>query len=227
MDQIVGRSKPLNYPAVLDSPIPFHIMVTDVDSLTTRVPGRFESRHDLYQALQASMWLPLAARGTTRFRDYNAIDGGVLVAHPFMIAERDETVTHILSLSTRPMGSMRANISTMNRFVGLRLNRTRKGLGPAHIEAVRAYKNARVRIEAQRTKPTQTPAILDLAPMPQRAEVIRHESSSWLLLEGARTGYEVVYAAFEGKWRRPMLRLVVPDHNREHFPYPTHPDVDA
>jgi hypothetical protein len=71
------------------------------------------------------------------------------------------------------------------------------------------------------------PAILDLAPLPQRAEVVRHESSSWLLLEGARTGYEVVYAAFQGIWRRPMLRLVVPDHSRDDFPYPIRSDEDA
>ena len=226
MDEIVGRKKPLNYPAVLASPIPFHIMITDVDAMTTRAPSEFHSQQDLYQALQASMWLPLAARGTARFRDYNAIDGGVLTAHPFMVAEADETVTHVLSLSTRPMGSMRGGTSAMNRFVGFRLDRTRKGLGSRYVEAVRTYKAARSRVEAERTRPARSPAVLDLAPLPQRAEVIRHESSSWLLLEGARTGYEVIYAALEGVWRRPMLRLVVPDHNRPSFPYRTWSDGD-
>ena len=36
-----------------------------------------------------------------------------------------------------------------------------------------------------------------------------------------------VYAAFEGRWRRPMLRLVVPEHYRVNFPYRTQSDEDA
>ncbi|GAA0512744.1 patatin family protein [Paractinoplanes deccanensis] len=220
LGDIVGERKPLSYEAVLKSEIPVHIMVTDIDNLTTRAPADFSSAADLLSALRASMWLPLAVRGASPFRDFRGIDGGVLTAHPFLIAEKDERVTHILSLSTRPMGSTRPGVSLLNRYVGFRLDRLRAGLGRGYVDAVRTYKQARRRIEDERLHPARRPYILDLAPLPRHAEVIRHESNPWLLLEGARSGYEVVYSAVERKYRRAMLRLTVPDHNRAEFLFP-------
>jgi predicted patatin/cPLA2 family phospholipase len=222
LDEIVEIAKPLNYPRVRSSPIPLRIMVTDVDTLQTRLAADFSSDDDLRSALRATMWLPLAVPGATAYRGYRAIDGGVLKAHPFLIAQRTEVdpPTHILSLSTRPMGSMRPGVSWLNRYVGYRLNRLRPGLGASHIQSILEYKAARRSIEGERTNPQSRPYILDLAPLPSQIEVIRHEMNPWLLMQGARDGYEVVYYAVEGRYRRAMPRLIAPGHGRDDFHFP-------
>jgi predicted patatin/cPLA2 family phospholipase len=222
LDEIVQFTKPMDYLAVRSSPIPLCIMVTNVDDLDTVLARDFTCDEDLRAALRASMWLPIAVPGTTEFRGFRAVDGGVLTAHPFIVAQgvKDKPPTHVLSLSTRPMDSMRPGVSMLNRYVGVRLNRIRRGLGTAHLRSVREYKQARIDIERQRTHPVPEPYILDLAPMAARPEVVRHEMNPWLLMQGARDGYEVAYFALEGRYRRAMPRLVIPDHGRHDFRFP-------
>ncbi|MGK5684885.1 patatin-like phospholipase family protein [Actinoplanes sp. URMC 104] len=222
LDTVVHTIKPLDYRAVLDSPIPLHLMVTNVDNLRTEVIRDFESTDDFRQALRATIWLPIAVPGAAQFRSYRAVDGGVLTAHPFQVVPRtgDDAYTHVLSLSTRPMGTSRGRVTAFNRFVGLRLNRLRQDLGTGYLQAVRTYRRARREIEAQRLDPRPAPYVLDLAPLPGQPEVMRHEMNPWLLLEGARAGYETIYYAVEGVRRRAMPRLMVPDHNRSDFRFP-------
>ncbi|MCW2141023.1 Patatin-like phospholipase [Actinoplanes cyaneus] len=222
LDEVVALTKPLDFAGVRASSIPLHIMVTDVDQLQTRLIYPFPSDEDLLNALRASMWLPLAVPGAPRFHGYRAIDGGVLTAHPFMVARglRDEAPTHILSLSTRPMGSMRPGVSWLNQYVGRHLDRVRPGLGTSHLRSITAYKAARRAIEPERMNPRTEPYILDLAPLPHRPELVRHEMNKWLLIEGARDGYEVAYYAVEGRYRRAMPRLIAPGHGREDFRFP-------
>jgi predicted patatin/cPLA2 family phospholipase len=222
LDTVVHIVKPLEYSAVLASPVPLHLMITNVDKLRTEVIDGFSSADDLREALRASIWLPIAVPGTSRFRGYRAIDGGVLTAHPFQVVPREgeQAYSHILSLSTRPMGTARGKVTLFNRFVGSRLNRLQPGLGTGYIEAVRVYRQARRAAEAERTSPEPNPYLLDLAPLPGQPEVVRHEKNPWLLLEGARAGYEAVYYAFAGVRRRAMPRLTIPDHNRSDFRFP-------
>jgi predicted patatin/cPLA2 family phospholipase len=218
LDTVVHTIKPLDYAAVLASPVPLHVMITNVDALRTEVIDSFTSPEDFRQALRASIWLPIAVPGATPFRDYRAVDGGVLTAHAFQVIPDD--YTHVLSLSTRPMGTSRGKVTLFNRFVGSRLNRFRPGLGSGYLDAVHTYRRARQDVEAQRRHPRPGPYVLDLAPLPGQPEVLRHEMNPWLLLEGARAGYEVVYYAIEGVRRRAMPRLMVPDHNRSDFRFP-------
>ncbi|MEU8817039.1 patatin-like phospholipase family protein [Actinoplanes sp. NPDC048796] len=226
LDEIVHFTKPMDYASVRSSPIPLCIMVTNVDDLDTVLARDFTSDDDLRAALRASMWLPIAVPGTTSFRGFRAVDGGVLTAHPFLVAQRTEDAppTHVLSLSTRPMGSMRPGVSWLNRYVGTRLNRIRPGLGTGHLRSVQEYKQARVALERQRAEPVPGPYILDLAPLPAQREVVRHEMNPWRLFQGARDGYEVAYFALEGRYRRAMPRLVIPDHGRHDFRFPV--DLD-
>lgn len=222
LDTVVHTVKPLDYAAVLASPIPLHVMITNVDALRTEVVSNFASAEEFREGLRASIWLPIAVPGASRFRDYRAIDGGVLTAHPFQVVPRagDLAYTHVLSLSTRPMGTGRRKVTLFNRFVASRLNRLRTGLGTGYLEAVAAYRQARRMVEGERMNPKPGPYVLDLAPLPGQPEVVRHEMDPWLLLEGARAGYEAIYYAIEGIRRRAMPRLMIPDHNRSDFRFP-------
>ncbi|HEX5115396.1 MAG TPA: hypothetical protein VFW65_09400 [Pseudonocardiaceae bacterium] len=82
-DVVLTQRKPLDYDAIIASPQRLHVMVTDVDDLVPLTVGEFESVADLRSALQASVWLPAAVRGTATFRGHRPIDGGVLRFHPF------------------------------------------------------------------------------------------------------------------------------------------------
>lgn len=77
-----------------------HVAVTDVDSATVRQVSEFDSSDDLANALVAGCWLPMLAGPPFVFRNYRALDGGLLLEHPARAAA-EGGCTHVLVLSTR------------------------------------------------------------------------------------------------------------------------------
>lgn len=201
---VVDQVKPLNYDAVIASPIPLHIAVTLADEIRTEVVSGYTSRADLRSALIASAWLPVAVRGTTDFRGKRAVDGGVLTPHPYRIALRDGC-THVLSLSTRPIRPPRERASLSQRYVGRHLNRIKEGLGTAYLTAMRSYRTERRMLQRRMIEPGEPPYVLDLAPLGWMPEVKRHEMDPGRIITGARGAYEVMYCAMER--RDPALIL--------------------
>jgi predicted patatin/cPLA2 family phospholipase len=221
-DVVIERAKPLDYDAVLASPIPLHVAVTFVDTLTAEVVSGFESKEDLKSALRASGWLPLATDGTATFRGRPAVDGGALVAHPFRFAI-DDGCTHVLSLSTRPMAPPRQRLTLLQRYAAWRMEGLRRGLGAAYVRGVRAYAKERADLARARTVADSTPCVLDLAPLPGTPEIKRHEMDRGRLLEGARGAYEVIVLAIEKKHVRVIPRLTIPEHEHAQLPAGTGP----
>jgi predicted patatin/cPLA2 family phospholipase len=208
-DDVLEVRKPLDYAAIIKSPQRLHVMVTDVDDLSTLDVSDFESPEDLRSALRASAWLPLAIRGTAQFRGHRAIDGGVLRFHPFRAAVADGC-THVLSLSTRPIAPPKIRISMTNWVVATYLERVRPGLGKGFLAGVREYLfQDKPYLVRSRTSPDENVAVLDLAPLPGTPEVLRHETDRGRLNEGARSGYRVVHLALEGTEAVIVSRLTV------------------
>ncbi|ANP56510.1 hypothetical protein AVL59_14735 [Streptomyces griseochromogenes] len=207
IDRVVGEVKRLDYERVLGSDIPLHVMITDVDGLETLDVTGFEDRADLAAALRSTCWLPLAVSGTCPYRGLRTVDGGVLTAHPFLLARKQ--CTHVLSLSTRPMAKPRTGPTLLNRIVERRLERLRPGLGRGYVRSVEEYRAARLGLHRERRTPTARPHVLDLAPVPGTPEVKRHEMGFGKLIAGARAGYEVMYWAVEKEYRRAIPRMTV------------------
>ncbi|WUH96005.1 patatin-like phospholipase family protein [Streptomyces sp. NBC_00433] len=206
--EVLETGKPLDYEAVLASPVPLQVMITDVDAIRTLSVKDFADRADLREALQSSCWLPIAVSGTYSFRGRRTVDGGVLTAHPFMIAQ--EECTHVLSLSTRAMAPPRNRMSLMNRIVSCYLERLRAGLGSGYLSAVSHYRSERVRLAEQRLRPSGPPYVLDLAPTYGAPEVSRHEvNPGRLLLDGAAVGHEIVHWAVEGTYIQAVPRMML------------------
>ncbi|MFK0169456.1 patatin-like phospholipase family protein [Streptomyces sp. NPDC090306] len=209
VDEVLEHIKPLHYERVIASAVPLVVMVTDVARMRTVEAGRFRDRDDLKSALRASCWLPLALSGTCDFRGLRAVDGGVLTAHPFLLARR--TCSHVLSLSTRPMRPASRRTSFLSRVVHNRLNRLRPGLGEGYLDAVDVYRTERVRLAQQRLRSETPPHVLDLAPPLGSPEVRRHERDvGRLVLDGAVIGHEVMHWAVEGVRARAIPRIVFP-----------------
>lgn len=198
-DDVMTRRKPLDFQSIIDDPVRLHVMVTDVDRLAALDVCRFDSPEDLRAAVRASAWLPVAAKGTARFRGRRAIDGAVLQFHPFRAALLDGC-THILSLSTRPITPPATALSPSTYLVAGYLESMRRGLGSGMIAALRQYLSEdKPRLIRNRLAPENSLAILDLAPLPGTREVKRHETRSGMLINGARDGYRLVHLVLEGE----------------------------
>lgn len=198
-DEVLKDIKPLDYEYVISSPVKLHVLITLVDRMETLVAEQFSSVEDLREALHASSWLPVALKGTTTFRGERAIDGGVLTSLPYRAALSD-SCTHILSLSTHPIGAVKGDITPLNRYTKRHLNKLRRGLGDAYIQALgQKNEDQRMFASARISHDGQKPFILDLAPLSGTPDVKRHELSAYKLIEAARSAYEVMYAALEGR----------------------------
>ncbi|HEX3589501.1 MAG TPA: patatin-like phospholipase family protein [Pseudonocardiaceae bacterium] len=196
-DVVLAQRKPLDYDGILASAQRLHVMVTDVDDLVALDVSDFTSARDLRSALQASAWLPIAVRGTATFRGHRAVDGGVLRFHPFRAAQADGC-THILSLSTRPMGTARAQPSWTSPLVAQSLDRIRPGLGAGFVTSIRQYVTEdRPYLTRSMLAPDDPPAVLDVAPLRGTPEVKRHEQDRGRLLDAARTAYQMLHLALE------------------------------
>lgn len=197
--EVVAVRKPLDYPGVLASKVPLKVAVTDVDGLKTSLAEDFVDPAELEQALLASSWLPIGVRGTTRFRGQRAVDGGVLTALPFRLALSDGC-THVLSLSTRPMGPPGSGISMVHRYTYRYLERIQPGLGAGYLDAIRQKHQDQAMLRAKRDEAaSEAPYILDLAPLPGTREVKRHEMRLGPLVEAGASAAEVMYCAIEGR----------------------------
>lgn len=198
-DVVLAERKPLAYQTILESPQRLHVTVTDVDTLEPSDVTDFESVDDLRSALQASAWLPIAVRGTATFRGHRAIDGGVLRFHPFRAALLDGC-THILSLSTRPLGTLRSQPPWSNPLLAQHLDRLRPGLGAGFTASLRQYlAEDRPYLVRSMREPDDRPAVLDVPPLPGTPEVKRHETDRGKLLDGARSAYRAAYLALENE----------------------------
>lgn len=220
---VLKNVKPLDYEYVLKSPIPLHIAITLVDELKTIITGSLSSVEDLREALMASTWLPVAVKGTSYYHGERAIDGGVLTALPFRLALRD-SCTHVLSLSTHPMGRTSDHLSLLNRYTKIHLNKLKPGLGDGYIEALGQKYNDQRSLEQMRFSNSDSgPSIFDIAPLAGTPDVKRHELQQYKLIEAARSAYEVMYAALEGKpsssirngWIRAVPRFAIAERDHD------------
>jgi predicted patatin/cPLA2 family phospholipase len=196
---ILDAIKPLDYEGVIKSPIPLNISITLIDEMQTVVANSFDSASDLKEALQASAWLPVAVSGTATYKGKRAVDGGVLTALPFRLALQG-SCTHILLLSTHPMGRISAKPSLLARYTRRHLNNLRAGLGDGYLTALETkYQDQSMLASARNATEYSEPYIFDAAPLPGTPDVKRHELRPARLIEAAQRAYEVMYAMLRGK----------------------------
>ncbi|MDA1360595.1 patatin-like phospholipase family protein [Glycomyces luteolus] len=196
-DEVLETIKPLDFEKILKNPAEFHITISLVDSLTPIGPHEFESREDLKSALKASCWMPVAVPGTGMFRGQRALDGGVLTAHPSLLAIEDGC-THVLSLSTKPIKPPPTRLSKGRRFSVAYLERIQKGLGQAYVASQLQYCTQRKQLQRWMTEPDPGAKVLDLAPLPWMKEVGNQTRDRDVLINAARHAHAVMAAAIQG-----------------------------
>jgi predicted patatin/cPLA2 family phospholipase len=197
-DTVLGELEPLDYDSVLDSKVPLHVAVTLVDELRTEVVSEFQSKQDLIDALRASTWLPIAIRGTASFRGRRAIDGSMLTIHPYRLALADGC-THVLSLSSRPVGGRGREFPLSRMYWHWRLNQLQPGLAKANVRAKRDYHEDRPALEERSRAPGEPPYVLDIAPLRGMPSLTPFERRAERLITAARWAYNVMAAAIKNE----------------------------
>lgn len=102
LDHVIHNVHPLDFDAVLSSPIPLKVVASSLDTLKPVLLEDFEHKKDMIQCLRASANVPEVAGGPVYHRGHRLVDAAVFEAVPFRSAIADGC-THILVLCTRPV----------------------------------------------------------------------------------------------------------------------------
>jgi predicted patatin/cPLA2 family phospholipase len=197
-DDVFGSAKALDYQAAIESPVSLVLTVTDVDAAETVAVQDFATTGELESILRASVHLPSAVRGVAEFGGRRLLDGAVLTPLPFRLAV-DDGCTHVLSLSTFRIRKSRKRQPTWQYPFSLYLERMRRGLGMAYLEAQRQRLRDREWLMQRSCTPSvYGPHVLDLAPLPWMEEIRFHDRDPHVVFEGCRAAYAVAHCAIEG-----------------------------
>ena len=206
LDVLMARHAPLDWEAVLASPIELCVLASSVTEARPVSLTRFVGPGELRQALRAGAAIPFLAGPPVEFRGRLLVDAAVTLAHPYEAAVA-EHCTHVLSLSTRARGRLAGPPGLAARFQAWQMDRLGPGLGAASLRRQAGYREAQLRLAALTERPGQPPLVLDVALAPDSPQVPRLTRDAGRLLQGARLGYEAAVAAVEQRTARAVLRL--------------------
>jgi predicted patatin/cPLA2 family phospholipase len=198
LDVVVEATRPLNYAAVLASPIELHIAASSVRELKPRVFTRFASKEDLKMVLKATCCIPIAAGAPITYDGDRFLDGGILLAHPILPA-LDDGCTHILAVRTRVDTPFRATTSLGQHVMAGYLQRLRLGLGPVYLDTIKQYQQLRLHFQEISQRQDKPPFILEVVCPIGTHNVTRFTRDRGILLQGLRAGYNAMIEALEGK----------------------------
>ncbi|TNM41958.1 patatin family protein [Nocardioides albidus] len=131
---------PMDFDAILASPIGFHPIATDARSgRATDLASYVVDRPSLQTALRASSCLPLLAGRPVRLGGRTFVDGGLSEGVPFRTA-LDQGATHVLVLRTRRSDQRAVPPSLFERLaLTPYFLRHGRSAGRAHVERHRTY----------------------------------------------------------------------------------------
>lgn len=197
-DEVLRSAKVLDYQAAIESPVSLVISVTDVDARETVAVRDFATTAELESILRASAHLPSAVKGVAEVGGRRLLDGALLTPLPFRLAV-DDGCTHVLSLSTFRIQKVSQRLSPGYYLYSLYLERVRRGLGTAYVNAVRQRQRDREWLMRRRgSSAAQGPHVLDLAPLPWMKEIRLHDRDPHVVFDRCRAAYAVSHCATEG-----------------------------
>jgi predicted patatin/cPLA2 family phospholipase len=198
LDVVVESARPLDYTAVLTSPIELHIVASSIQETKPRVFTSFPSKEDLKTVLKATCCIPFAAGAPIAYDGDRFLDGGVLLAHPILPA-LDDGCTHILAVRTRMNTSFRAITSLGQQTMAAYLQRMRRGLGTAYIDTIKQRQQLHSHFQESSRHPDTPPFILEVACPVGTHHLTRFTQDRGILLQGLRAGYNAMIEALEGE----------------------------
>jgi predicted patatin/cPLA2 family phospholipase len=194
LDDVLVRSKPLDWDRLRDSPVPLRVVATALDDLAPHVLEPRTSQ-EWKLALRATASIPLLAGPAVELHGTRWIDGSVSDPLPVLRA-LEEGATHVLALVTRATSPLRRDVPVGRPARWARaLDRFSPGLGRM---AQESHRHAPVlALLADAAHPSRGDAHL-LALVPGRDEGVRGLTTDRARVErAARTGYAAVVDALQ------------------------------
>jgi len=102
IDHVMEKEHPLDWDAVLNSPIPLKVVASSLDTLLPVLLENYQDKEDLATSLRASANVPEVAGRPIEHRGQLLVDAAVFEPVPFRSAIADGC-THVLVLCTRPL----------------------------------------------------------------------------------------------------------------------------
>jgi predicted patatin/cPLA2 family phospholipase len=197
IDYLVNRvlrvTKPLPIGPILASPIPLHVIVTDVATAAPRPISSWPDGESLLRTLRGGATMPVLA-GPPFEVDGHRVWDPAFFEESIPIAPADAGgATHLLVLLTRPRGTRRPALSAFDRFyVVPRIRRVSPPLADAYVTRDVAY--ARVMDQIETGRSAGGAHVLALRPTCPR--VSKMERDRVRLVRAAEDGIRAVEALF-------------------------------
>lgn len=187
--EVIYPSIPMDFAAILASPVTFHPLATDVDTgAATDLRPHIKDPATLRLALRASVGLPILAGRPVAIDGHRYIDAGLAEAIPFRTAV-DSGATHVLVLRTRRAGIRHDPPAPVESRV---VTRYLRRVAPAALEA---WENRHTRLTADEDHLDGHPHILQIHPPTDSPDVSRLSRDSPLLRRAVELGQEAVLKA--------------------------------
>jgi predicted patatin/cPLA2 family phospholipase len=196
VDDVIGDIKPLDYHAVLNSPIELHVLVTAIARGASVDLSGFREVAALREALRAAARLPGIGGPPVVIDGEDCLDSGLTESLAFRSAIRGGA-THVLALQTRVEGGkpepLSANKARLMRQVlgvpaeAIELVRNRPALYASEMDELK---------ELCSNSPGDSPQVYAIAPRPGDPTVGRLGRNPTELNAGARVGIRAVFRGF-------------------------------
>eukprot|EP00879_Flechtneria_rotunda_P017554 GHRR01018404.1.p1 GENE.GHRR01018404.1~~GHRR01018404.1.p1 ORF type:complete len:327 (+),score=120.06 GHRR01018404.1:680-1660(+) len=104
LDEVMDSIIPLDWQAVIDSPLPLKVVVSSLTTLRSETLQDFRGRADLVECLKATANVPEIVGPPRQHRGHSLVDAAVFEPLPVKAALRDGC-THVLALCSRPLSA--------------------------------------------------------------------------------------------------------------------------
>jgi predicted patatin/cPLA2 family phospholipase len=193
IDRVLRVTKPLPVDRILASPIPLHVIVTDVATARPRPISSWRDGESLLRTLRGGATMPVLA-GPPFEVDGLRLWDPAFFEESVPVAPADAgSATHILVLLTRPSGVRRSKLSPFERlYVVPAIRRVSRALAEAYASRDAAYARVMDQIESGRS----AGGAHILAARPSGSGVSKLERDRQRLVAAAHDGIRVIEAMF-------------------------------
>jgi predicted acylesterase/phospholipase RssA len=203
-ETVIGLHKPLSETGLACGPL-LRILAVSVEDQQLRVLGDFHDKAELLAAVRVSCTIPVIGGTPSSYRGEAMVDGGLLEPIPYLTAVR-EGATHVLVLRTR---DAQQRVRARSRIAEIALSRVHADLRPVMAEAGARYnRDARALQALARRRPTDGPAVTQVAVPPDSRLVGRLSTDRGRMGESLRLGATAMASALYGEPARLMWRPV-------------------
>jgi predicted patatin/cPLA2 family phospholipase len=186
--RVMTVDKPLATDRILASPIPLHVVLTDVTTARARQISTWTDGESLLRTLRAGATMPVLAGPPFDVDGAGCWDPAFFEESVPVAPAVADGATHVLVLLTRPVGVRRPGVSPFERhFLVPRIRRVSPALADAYLARDVAYRRVLDQIEQGRSGNTQIVAVRPVGPSISKMERDRQR-----LLAGAQSGIRAI-----------------------------------